>query len=303
MGALHAGHASLIRSARASSAHLFVTLFVNPAQFGPQEDLKRYPRTEDDDLRRCAQLGVDCVFAPDRVEEMYPPSRLGRWPTTVQVACGSATHHRGSEGASRPGFFVGVATVVCKLLHIVQPDVAWFGAKDAQQCCVVRRMVRDLNMAVEVREAPTVREPDGLALSSRNRYLTPAERACAPTIYEALCAGQEVWATRCAECARDERGLRRSDLYVVLQRVAQRLRQQPALRVIYVSAADVDAWTDWGTILGEEDGLNAPAPSDRDEEIGEEVCEVALCVAAWLGGARLIDNVRLMVSRAHPREA
>jgi pantoate--beta-alanine ligase len=178
MGALHEGHFALVRRARELADVVVVSIFVNPLQFGPNEDLDRYPRTLDADVAALAELGVEFVFAPT-VGEMYPDGEVG-----TRVTAG----HVGSlyEGASRPGHFDGMLTVVSKLLHIVGPDAAMFGQKDAQQVFLVRRMVRDLNLPVSIEVVPTVREPDGLALSSRNRYLDPAQRAAALTLSEAL---------------------------------------------------------------------------------------------------------------------
>src|SRR5438094_4517672 len=177
MGALHAGHEVLIQRARKDSEAAVVSIFVNPLQFGPNEDYTRYPRELPRDLEICERNGADLVFAPS-VEEMYPLPEL----TFVDVT-------RVSEhlcGAFRPGHFRGVATVVLKLLHIVQPDRAYFGEKDMQQLAVIRRMVQDLMVPVEIIGVPTVREADGLAISSRNQYLNPAERNAAPVLHRAL---------------------------------------------------------------------------------------------------------------------
>ncbi|MBO0696806.1 MAG: pantoate--beta-alanine ligase [Zavarzinella sp.] len=185
MGALHAGHASLIRAARVECDFVVVSIFVNPTQFGPTEDFSRYPRTFDADRELCGAIGTDLIFAPTAAE-MYPPdSRTVVEVTGLQdVLC----------GASRPGHFRGVATVVLKLFNIVQPDVAFFGQKDAQQGIIIRRMVADLNVPVTVRVHPTVREPDGLAMSSRNRYLDPAQRLSATSLYRALTKAEGLFA-------------------------------------------------------------------------------------------------------------
>jgi pantoate--beta-alanine ligase len=183
MGALHEGHRELMRAARAHGGHLLVTIFVNPLQFGPHEDFDRYPRTLDADLEICRGEGVDVVFAPE-VDEMYP----GGLPA-VRIEAGRLGEV--FEGASRPGHFTGVLTVVCKLLLLTRADVTFFGEKDFQQLALVKRMVRDLNLPVEVRAVPTVREPDGLAKSSRNSYLTPVEREAALVLSRALRAGAE----------------------------------------------------------------------------------------------------------------
>jgi len=177
MGALHEGHAALVRAARAASGFVVVSVFVNPTQFGPKEDFAKYPRTLEADRKVCADAGADLIFAPG-VEEMYPENAVA----FVEVAKLQDV----LEGASRPGHFRGVCTVVAKLFHIVQPDAAHFGAKDFQQARIIAQMVRDLNMPVRIVIEPTVREPDGLAMSSRNRYLNPEERAVAPGIHRAL---------------------------------------------------------------------------------------------------------------------
>jgi pantoate--beta-alanine ligase len=177
MGALHAGHESLIRASKSECGFTVVTIFVNPKQFGPQEDFARYPRPLDDDLKLCQSAGVDFVFVP-AVETVYPPG----FSTYVDVAPLSGI----LEGASRPGHFRGVATVVLKLLHMVQPDRAYFGCKDYQQQLLMRKMCRDLDLPVEIRTCPTVRAPDGLALSSRNQYLNAGERQAALSLYKSL---------------------------------------------------------------------------------------------------------------------
>jgi pantoate--beta-alanine ligase len=177
MGALHDGHRALIRRCRAECASVVTSIFVNPTQFGRADDFERYPRDEASDLASCEAEGVDLVFAP-RLEAMYPPGAT----TRVEVgALGDVL-----EGAVRPGHFQGVATVVTILLSLVRPDRAYFGQKDGQQSVIVQRLVRDLGMPAEVVIVPTVREPDGLALSSRNAYLGPAERAAAPVLRRAL---------------------------------------------------------------------------------------------------------------------
>ena len=183
MGALHEGHAELIRRAAALAGTVAVSIFVNPLQFGPAEDLDRYPRTPERDLALLAELGVALVFAPSAAE-MYP---AGRPAVTVEPGpLGNLL-----EGASRPGHFTGVLTVVTKLLNLVRPDVAVFGEKDYQQLALIRRTVADLELGVEIAGVPTVRDPDGLALSSRNRYLTPEQRRQALALPRALRAGAE----------------------------------------------------------------------------------------------------------------
>lgn len=185
MGYLHQGHLTLVERARAECPAVAVSIFVNPTQFGPHEDYARYPRDTERDLALLKAAGVDLVFVPP-VEEMYPP---GFGTYVIQPAADEVL-----EGAARPGHFRGVATVVCKLFNIVQPTKSYFGQKDAQQTVVIRQMVRDLNIPVEIVIVPTVREPDGLALSSRNVYLNPAQRAAAPVLYRALRAAAERYA-------------------------------------------------------------------------------------------------------------
>ena len=178
MGALHEGHVELIRRCRALTDFVVVSIFVNPTQFGAGEDFGRYPRPLEHDLRQCESAGVDLVFAPS-VQTVYPHGSVS---TFVEVPGLSDV----LEGASRPGHFRGVATVVLKLFELVRPDLAIFGQKDYQQQLVIRRMVEDLHVPVDLAVAPTVREADGLALSSRNRYLNPEERQAAPVLYRAL---------------------------------------------------------------------------------------------------------------------
>lgn len=183
MGALHVGHLSLIEAAKRDGGYLVVSIFVNPAQFSPGEDLERYPRDEAADLEKCRKAGVDLVFIPP-VEEMYPPDSA----TTVHVARLTET----LCGPHRPGHFDGVTTIVAKLLNVVQPEVAYFGEKDAQQLAVIRRMVRDLDLPIAIVGCRTVREADGLAVSSRNAYLTEPQRVQAQCLYRALCQAKSL---------------------------------------------------------------------------------------------------------------
>ena len=185
MGWLHAGHRSLMQRARASDATTVVTIFVNPRQFGDPKDLEQYPRNEARDVAICEEEGVDLVFAPS-VDQIYPPG----FDTTVRVGAIAEP----LEGAARPGHFDGVATVVAILFNLVGAEHAYFGQKDAQQVLVVRQMARDLAIRTEVIACPTVREPDGLALSSRNVHLTPDQRAAAPVLHRALAAATAAWA-------------------------------------------------------------------------------------------------------------
>ena len=248
MGALHAGHEALIQGARNQADVLVASIFVNPLQFGPNEDYGKYPRMLPEDLETCERSGVDLVFVPS-VEEMYP---LPQW-TVVDV-----THV--SEhlcGAFRPGHFRGVATVVLKLFHIVQPDRAWFGQKDIQQLAVIRRMVTDLNLPIEVVGVATVREPDGLALSSRNQYLKPAERKAAPVLYRALSGA----ANRIGSGERDASKLRESAVEI--------LSQEQLVRLEYLEIVDAEEMQPVATVSG----------------------RVRVAAAIRIGNTRLIDNV------------
>ncbi len=183
MGALHDGHATLIRTARKRAAHVIVTIFLNPLQFGPREDLSRYPRTFDSDLEICRKAGVDVIFHPTP-DVIYQDGDPG-----VRISAGPLGNVL--EGQARPGHFDGMLTVVAKLLHLARADSAYYGQKDAQQLLLIRRMVRDLDFPVDVVSVPTVREPDGLAMSSRNTYLTPSDREAALCLSQALKAGAE----------------------------------------------------------------------------------------------------------------
>lgn len=249
MGALHAGHVALLQEGRRRAERLVLSIFVNPAQFGPREDLERYPRDLPGDLAQAASAGVDVAFVPERTS-MYPAGHQ----TTVQVH----ELETGMCGATRPGHFVGVATVVCKLFNIVRPHLAIFGEKDFQQLAVLRRMVRDLDMPVEVVGLPTVREADGLAMSSRNRYLSPAERVRALVLSRSLQAAR----------ARFEAGER--DAAALVAEVRSGL-QAAVDRIDYVELRDAET-------LRPLDAVEQPA---------------VIAVAAHLGPTRLIDNIRL----------
>jgi pantoate--beta-alanine ligase len=258
MGALHAGHAKLIETARAESDFVVVSIFVNPTQFGPSEDFNKYPRTLDADRELCAKAGADVIFAP-MASEMYPAGfrTLVEVPELQDQLC----------GASRPGHFRGVCTVVAKLFNIVQPDIAFFGQKDAQQVLIIRRMVIDLNMPIEIRTVPTVREADGLALSSRNRYLSPEDRRQAPALYQSLRQAQELV----------DAGER--DPTVIESAVAAKLAQIPNLKIDYVRAVNAET-------------LEKP-PMLRGPTL--------IALAAFLGGTRLIDNIQLDIPATVPR--
>ena len=250
MGALHEGHLSLVRRARSENATLVVTIFVNPTQFAPNEDLAAYPRDLDRDVALLEQEGADLVFLPSP-EEIYPDG----FDTWVSVDRTSAP----LEGESRPGHFRGVATVVCKLFNIVRPDGAYFGQKDAQQLQVIRRMNADLNLGVELTAMPTVREPDGLAMSSRNAYLSPAERRAAPVLYNSLRAAKDLYAD----------GVRQAP---AIREATQRvLDAEPLARIDYVSVADPET-------LAELQQIEKPA---------------LVSLAVRIGNTRLIDNVVL----------
>ncbi len=248
MGALHAGHRSLVEQARRDCATVAATIFVNPRQFGPAEDFSRYPRPLDHDLALLENAGVDVVFTPP-AGEMYPEG----FATTVSVA-GPALP---LEGAARPGHFDGVATVVTKLLLQTLPDRAYFGQKDGQQVAVIKRLVKDLDIPVQIAVMPTVREPDGLAMSSRNAYLTPAQREAAPALYRALSATRD----------RFRAGLRRRDKLEADCR--KLLEAEPLIDSIdYVSVVDMETMAPWE---------------------GRVPCMLAAGVR--MGGVRLIDNV------------
>ena len=251
MGALHDGHLSLVDHARSDNATVAVSIFVNPTQFGEGEDFAKYPRDLDADLEMLRQRGVDLVFTPD-VSEVYPPG-FDTWVEVGPIA-------ERLEGAARPGHFRGVATVVAKLFGIVQPDRAYFGQKDGQQTVVVRKLARDLDMGVNVVVLPTVREPDGLAMSSRNVRLKPDERQAATAVFRALSAGHEAW--RSGE----------SNAESIRNAVRGELAKEPLLgQVDYVS-------------LAAEESL---------EELDTAATGAMLSTAVHLGAVRLIDNVVL----------
>lgn len=217
MGALHDGHLALVRAARAENASVITTIFVNPTQFGPNEDLAAYPRTLEADLALLEREGVDLVFTP-APSEIYPEG----FQTSVEVEQVS----QGLEGERRPGHFRGVATVVAKLFNLTQPSIAYFGQKDAQQVIVVRRMVADLNFPLEIAIIPTTREADGLALSSRNRYLTLEQRAAAAVVYRALQAAGDLY----SRGSREPGQLRTA--------MMDQLRSEPLAQTDYASVAD-----------------------------------------------------------------
>lgn len=255
MGALHEGHATLIREARklaGSDATVAASIFVNPLQFGPNEDFDRYPRTLEPDLALCQEAGADMVFAPSVKEVYFPDRSIKILETSLSnVLC----------GASRPGHFDGVCTVVAKLFNLVQPDVSLFGKKDYQQLAIIRRLVRDLDIPVEVQGVETVRESDGLAMSSRNRYLSAAERAQAPALHGALSLAHEAWQSGVT-------GSRR-----LLEIIHQHLAANASLgRKDYISI--VDRHTLQPLDIVKNDGL--------------------IALAVFFDKARLIDNIELV---------
>ena len=248
MGYLHEGHLALVRQARAENVSVVVSIFVNPTQFGPQEDFARYPRDPQRDLALLDKEGTDIVFMPS-ADEMYPKD-FNSWVEVGKVA-------ERLEGAARPGHFRGVATVVAKLFNIVQPDRAYFGQKDAQQLIVIRKMTRDLDMNLEIVAVPTVREPDGLAMSSRNTYLNPEERKQAIVLYQALTLAQKLY-------SEGERGAE-----AIRQQMTALIQKQPLAKIDYISIADAET-------LDELDTVKPPA---------------LVSLAVRIGRTRLIDNV------------
>jgi pantoate--beta-alanine ligase len=257
MGALHEGHAHLIRTARETADAVVVTIFLNPLQFGAGEDLDRYPKTFDTDLALCGREGVDLVFAPT-ADVVYPAG-----DPAVRVSAGA----RGDrlEGEHRPGHFDGVLTVVAKLLHLTAPDLAYFGEKDAQQLALIARMVRDLDFPVEVVAVPTVREAGGLALSSRNTYLSDSDRRHARSLNRALRAGAAAAGAKTAGAGAG----------ATLAAAGAVLADEPAVRVDYLALVDDDTW----------------------ETAGVSTTKARLLVAAHVGTTRLIDNVEVTFAR------
>ncbi len=250
MGYLHEGHLTLVRNAKAENASAVATIFVNPTQFGPKEDFAKYPRNPQRDLAMLEKEGTDVVFMPT-VEEMYPP-KCNTWVVVEKVT-------ERLEGAARPGHFRGVATVVAKLFNIVEPTKAYFGQKDAQQVVVIKKMVADLNMNVEVVVVPTVREPDGLAMSSRNVYLNPQERQGATVLYKSLQMAQQLQA----------KGERNSEQ--IRQQMTSLIKKEPLANIEYISIADADT-------LEELDTIKVPA---------------VISMVVRFGKTRLLDNIIL----------
>jgi len=253
MGALHEGHLSLVRLAREHADRVVASVFVNPTQFGPGEDFNRYPRQPEKDAGLLAGAGCDLLFLPD-VETIYPPGNA----TFVEPA-GAAL---GLEGTCRPGHFRGVATVVCSLLNLVRADVAVFGEKDAQQLAVIRQMVRDLHLPVEIVAAPTIREEDGLAMSSRNAYLSTQERRAAVVLHCALKAAEKAVAG----------GERHGGAVRALMQ--EMLNSEPLARIEYAEVVDAESFRPVEVLSG----------------------RLVLPLAVRIGGTRLIDNIRLAVA-------
>jgi len=250
MGYLHEGHLVLARRARAENPSLIVSIFVNPTQFSPQEDFSEYPRNSQRDLAVLEKEGTDIVFTPS-VAEMYP-AQFDSWVETGKVT-------ERLEGASRPGHFRGVTTVVAKLFNIIQPAKAYFGQKDAQQLIVIKKMVVDLNMNLEIITVPTVREPDGLAMSSRNTYLNPDERQAAAALHQALSLAKKLW----SQGERDAQHLR--------QEITELIQKQPLATIDYVSVADPETLDELDTVK----------------------LSTLVSLAVRIGKTRLIDNMVL----------
>jgi len=248
MGALHVGHVSLIEAARSRCDYVVVSIFVNPTQFGPGEDFEKYPRPEEEDFATCARHGVDAVFAPG-ASEMYPRENLS-WVSVEKLTAPLC-------GRSRPGHFRGVTTVCTKLFNIVGCDVAFFGQKDAQQAVVIQRMVADLKVPLEIVVCPTVREPDGLAVSSRNKYLSPQQRKDAVQVYRSL--------VRCRELI----AAGNVDASDIRTQMCEILRQVPGIEIEYVSIVDAETL----------------------DEVDQVQGRILAAVAVRLGSARLIDNI------------
>ena len=252
MGALHEGHYSLIRQCRQECDYVVVTIFVNPTQFGPTEDLDKYPKTFEQDCAGCEDCGADMIFAPTP-DVMYPDETL-TWVTVDKLTenlCGS----------SRPTHFRGVTTVVSKLFNIVLPDIAYFGQKDAQQASVIEKMTRQLNFPVQIKRCPIVREPDGLAMSSRNKYLTAEQREQAICLKRSLDAAKELFDNGCRDCN------------TIISRMREVISSYPLAKVDYISIVDNELVTEIDTIA-------APA---------------LVALAVYLGQTRLIDNTVLCV--------
>jgi pantoate--beta-alanine ligase len=247
MGALHAGHLSLIKEALKDNAKTVVSIFVNPAQFGPRDDFREYPRTFNADVRLCKKAGVDIIFYPS-IKEIYPP----HFKTYVSVESLSQL----LCGRSRPGHFRGVATIVAKLFNLVQPDTAYFGEKDAQQAIIIKKMAGDLNFALKIKVLPTLREDDGLAMSSRNAYLNPEERKDAAVLFAALNLAKSLVRSG------------RHDAAVIKRKLRQLIQQKKQARIDYIAIVDSK------TLL----------------PVKKVDANTLIALAVWIGKTRLIDN-------------
>jgi pantoate--beta-alanine ligase len=259
MGCLHEGHISLIRQARKDCDATIISIFVNPTQFAPEgEDYERYPRDIDRDCLLTFNAGVDFVFTP-LADEMYPDG----YQTSINVEKLSLP----LCGISRPGHFRGVATIVAKLFNIIRPDIAYFGAKDAQQALIVKRMVADLNMEVEIKVLPTVRTADGLAVSSRNNYLTKEERKSATILYKSLLKARHLINS----------GERNSEQ--ILKIMEEMIRKEPRVKIDYISLVDGETLREKKEITG----------------------KILIALAVWIGNTRLIDNISIEVYKSEAR--
>lgn len=248
MGYFHNGHLSLIKSAKSASDHTVVSIFVNPTQFGPKEDFSRYPRNLEHDLELAEQNGVDTVFIP---------SENNIYPTGYQTFIEMGSLIQVLEGLTRPGHFRGVCTIVLKLLNIIQPDTVYFGQKDAQQCIVISRMIRELNVPVSISIQPTVRESDGLALSSRNIYLTPEQRKSAKILFSTL------------QLANSLIAIGQTDSKIILQAMKNNIQKEKNAQLDYIAIVNPDT-------LGLMPKIEPP---------------VLICLAIYIGNTRLIDNL------------
>ena len=262
MGALHEGHLSLVRHAKRDTDFVVVTIFVNPTQFAPHEDFDKYPRTLEQDLELLHELNVDLVFTPTN-ETMYPAG----YDTHVEVV----ELAKRCEGVSRPTHYCGVTTVVLKLLHITMADIAFFGQKDYQQCCVIKKMIADLNMPVKITVCPTVREPDGLALSSRNRYLSPEERIQALVLSQSLKLAQELV----------DNG--KTDTLEICRMMREEIETSPLAQIDYIAIANPATLDELTSI-----------PATPNPHLATHSPRAVALLAVRFGKTRLIDNALLM---------
>ncbi len=263
MGALHEGHLALIRACRKEKLFCVVSIFVNPTQFGPAEDYRKYPRNLKKDLKLANEAGAGLIFAPT-IKEIYPDGYL----TFVDVESLSGK----LCGKYRAGHFRGVTTVVLKLFNLIQPDKAYFGWKDAQQLIIIKKMAQDLNLPIKINGVPTVREPDGLAISSRNAYLSTAERKTAPVLYQNLLQIKN-------DC--EEHG---KNLKTALKEAAGRLKKNPLVKLQYLEAVDLETLEKVGASFMAPSGRMNPTPTNSGKKI-------LVAIAAFFGSTRLIDNI------------